>query len=128
MAKFKRAASSQSPAQSITAAIIEKLEQGTKPWIKPWRGQPVSRPLRACGTPYRGMNGELGERRIEGGVSPGDRRAGTGKRDKRRKDVVAALDAARRLGRNGSLDGHGEVLRGLNNSQQCVRCMFFPLP
>jgi antirestriction protein ArdC len=56
MPKFKRAASSQSPAQRITEAIIEKLEQGTKPWIKPWRGQPVSRPLRACGTPYRGMN------------------------------------------------------------------------
>jgi antirestriction protein ArdC len=56
MVKFKRAASSQSPTQRITDAIIEKLEQGTKPWIKPWRGQPVSRPLRACGTPYRGMN------------------------------------------------------------------------
>ncbi|MCX9147074.1 ArdC family protein [Erythrobacter sp. WG] len=56
MAKFKRAACSRSPAQRITDAIIEKLEQGTKPWIKPWRGQPVSRPLRACGTPYRGMN------------------------------------------------------------------------
>lgn len=56
MAKFKRAASSQSPAQRITDAIVEKLELGTKPWIKPWRGQPVSRPLRACGTPYRGMN------------------------------------------------------------------------
>ncbi len=56
MAKIKRAASSQSPAQRITDAIIEKLEQGTKPWIAPWCGQPVSRPLRACGTPYRGMN------------------------------------------------------------------------
>ena len=56
MANFKRAACSQSPAQRITDAIVEKLEQGTKPWIKPWRGQPVSRPLRACGTPYRGMN------------------------------------------------------------------------
>ncbi len=56
MAKFKRAASSQSPAERITEAIIDKLEQGTKPWIKPWRGQPVSRPLRACGVPYRGMN------------------------------------------------------------------------
>lgn len=56
MPKFKRATSSHSPAQRITEAIIEKLEQGTKPWIKPWRGQPVSRPLRACGTPYRGMN------------------------------------------------------------------------
>ena len=33
-----------------------KSEQGTKPWIKPWRGVPISRPLRSCGTPYRGMN------------------------------------------------------------------------
>ena len=45
-----------SPAARITATIIEKLEVGTKPWIQPWRGLPVSRPLRSCGTPYRGMN------------------------------------------------------------------------
>ena len=55
MTRSRRTAST-SPAQRITAAIIEKLEQGTKPWIKPWRGVPVSRPLRSCGTPYRGMN------------------------------------------------------------------------
>ena len=55
MTKSRRTASA-SPAQRITAAIIEKLEQGTKPWVKPWRGVPVSRPLRSCGTPYRGMN------------------------------------------------------------------------
>jgi antirestriction protein ArdC len=55
MTKYRRSAST-SPAQRITAAIIEKLEQGTKPWVKPWRGVPVSRPLRSCGTPYRGMN------------------------------------------------------------------------
>lgn len=46
----------QSPAARITAAIIEKLQAGTKPWVQPWRGLPVSRPLRHCGTPYRGMN------------------------------------------------------------------------
>ncbi|WP_339688362.1 zincin-like metallopeptidase domain-containing protein [uncultured Parasphingorhabdus sp.] len=45
-----------SPAQRITAAIIEKLEAGTRPWVQPWRGIPLSRPLRSCGTPYRGMN------------------------------------------------------------------------
>lgn len=49
-------ATSVTPAQRITAAIIEKLEEGTKPWVQPWRGLPVSRPLRFCGTPYRGMN------------------------------------------------------------------------
>lgn len=45
-----------SPATRITQEIIARLETGTKPWIKPWRGVPVSRPLRACGVPYRGMN------------------------------------------------------------------------
>jgi antirestriction protein ArdC len=45
-----------SPATRITQEIIARLEAGTRPWIKPWRGVPVSRPLRACGTPYRGMN------------------------------------------------------------------------
>ena len=50
MTKSRRTAST-SPAQCITAAIIEKLEQGTKPWVKPWRGVPVLRPLRSCGTP-----------------------------------------------------------------------------
>ncbi|MBY8335361.1 ArdC-like ssDNA-binding domain-containing protein, partial [Qipengyuania pacifica] len=55
MTRSRRAVSA-SPAHRITAAIIEKLEQGTKPWVKPWRGVTVSRPLRSCGTPYRGMN------------------------------------------------------------------------
>jgi antirestriction protein ArdC len=45
-----------SPAARITQEIIARLEAGTRPWIKPWRGVPVSRPLRACGIPYRGMN------------------------------------------------------------------------
>ena len=36
-----------SPATRITQEIIARLEAGTKPWIKPWRGVPVSRPLRA---------------------------------------------------------------------------------
>ena len=56
MRKFQRTPPTQSPAARITAAIIEKLEQGTTPWVKPWTGVPVSRPLRSCGTPYRGMN------------------------------------------------------------------------
>ena len=46
----------QSPAARITQEIIARLEAGTKPWVQPWRGVPVSRPLRACGMPYRGMN------------------------------------------------------------------------
>ncbi|TCJ40830.1 ArdC family protein [Parafrankia sp. BMG5.11] len=56
MSKFKRRSGGQSPAAQITSVIIEKLELGTTPWVKPWRGVPVSRPLRSCGTPYRGMN------------------------------------------------------------------------
>ena len=43
-------------AASITATILDKLEAGTKPWVQPWRGAPVSRPLRHCGSVYRGIN------------------------------------------------------------------------
>ena len=56
MAYRKGQSSGLSPAARITQEIIARLESGTKPWIKPWRGVPVSRPLRACGIPYRGMN------------------------------------------------------------------------
>jgi antirestriction protein ArdC len=45
-----------SPAETITAAIVERLEAGTRPWVKPWTGASVSRPLRACGTAYQGIN------------------------------------------------------------------------
>ena len=45
-----------SPAARITAEIVARLEAGTRPWVQPWRGAPVSRPLRSCGVPYRGMN------------------------------------------------------------------------
>ena len=50
------AAAAASPAARITAEIITRLEAGTRPWVQPWRGAPVSRPLRCCGVPYRGMN------------------------------------------------------------------------
>jgi antirestriction protein ArdC len=53
---MKHAASRPSPAETITAAIIAKLGAGTRPWIQPWSGASISRPLRACGTPYRGIN------------------------------------------------------------------------
>jgi len=43
-------------AAKITATIIEKLEAGTKPWVQPWTGQPISRPLRHCASAYRGIN------------------------------------------------------------------------
>jgi antirestriction protein ArdC len=53
---MKRAFSRPSPAEIITAAIVERLEAGTRPWVQPWTGASVSRPLRACGTPYQGIN------------------------------------------------------------------------
>lgn len=46
--------------QKITAQIIAELEAGTRPWHKPWAAGhtagPVSRPLRANGKPYSGIN------------------------------------------------------------------------
>ncbi len=44
----------------VTAKIIADLEQGTRPWMKPWNAQhaagSITRPLRANGQPYRGVN------------------------------------------------------------------------
>ena len=53
---MEHAVSRPSPAETITAAIVERLEAGTRPWVQPWTGASVSRPLRACGTPYQGIN------------------------------------------------------------------------
>jgi len=45
----------------VTNQTIAALEQGVRPWTKPWSADHlatrVSRPLRACGKPYRGING-----------------------------------------------------------------------
>lgn len=54
--RTKSRAETVSPAQRITAEIIKRLEEGTRPWVKPWRGVPSARPLRACGIPYQGIN------------------------------------------------------------------------
>jgi antirestriction protein ArdC len=53
---MKHTAGRPSPAEMITAAIVERLEAGTLPWVQPWTGASVSRPLRACGAPYQGIN------------------------------------------------------------------------
>jgi antirestriction protein ArdC len=46
-----------SPAATITQALIARLEAGTNPWRKPWTTPAdLTRPLRACGQPYRGIN------------------------------------------------------------------------
>lgn len=53
---MQHANSRPSAAKTITSQIVAKLEAGTRPWIQPWTGAPISRPLRACDTPYRGIN------------------------------------------------------------------------
>jgi len=44
----------------VTDTIVAALEQGTRPWMQPWAAGhvagPVSRPLRAGGIPYAGIN------------------------------------------------------------------------
>ena len=44
----------------ITNRIVEQLEQGARPWIKPWThthaAGPISRPKRHDGKPYQGVN------------------------------------------------------------------------
>ena len=44
----------------ITNAIVAQLETGTRPWAKPWNAEHlagrITRPLRANGKPYRGIN------------------------------------------------------------------------
>jgi antirestriction protein ArdC len=44
----------------VTNAIITDLERGVRPWLKPWNAEhaagPITRPLRANGQPYRGIN------------------------------------------------------------------------
>jgi len=44
----------------ITNSIVAQLEQGVRPWSKPWNAEHaagrITRPLRANGIPYRGIN------------------------------------------------------------------------
>lgn len=46
--------------QDVTSRIIEQLEHGVRPWLKPWSadnlGGKVVLPLRFNGEPYRGIN------------------------------------------------------------------------
>ena len=60
----------------VTGKIIEDLEKGVRPWIKPWNtghaGGRILHPLRHNGTPYRGINVLLlwGEATEKGFTSP----------------------------------------------------------
>ena len=44
----------------VTDRILADLEQGVRPWMKPWNADNtagrITRPLRHNGTPYRGVN------------------------------------------------------------------------
>lgn len=44
----------------ITSRIIEELEKGVRPWMKPWNAEHaagrITRPIRHNGQPYRGIN------------------------------------------------------------------------
>lgn len=44
----------------VTNRIVEELERGVRPWLKPWNAEHaagrITRPLRHCGTPYKGIN------------------------------------------------------------------------
>ena len=46
--------------QRITDQIVAELEKGVRPWLKPWNAEHaagrITRPLRANGVPYRGIN------------------------------------------------------------------------
>lgn len=46
--------------QRITDRIIADLEQGVRPWLKPWNAEHaagrITRPLRSNGVPYQGIN------------------------------------------------------------------------
>ncbi len=46
--------------ERITNKIIAELEKGMRPWVKPWSAEHaagrITRPLRANGIPYRGIN------------------------------------------------------------------------
>ncbi|HTZ80434.1 MAG TPA: ArdC-like ssDNA-binding domain-containing protein, partial [Stellaceae bacterium] len=46
--------------ERITSRIVSELEQGVRPWFKPWNAEHaagrITKPLRANGVPYRGIN------------------------------------------------------------------------
>jgi antirestriction protein ArdC len=46
--------------ERITGQIVTALEQGVRPWLKPWNAEHaagrITKPLRAAGIPYQGIN------------------------------------------------------------------------
>lgn len=62
--------------ERVTSTIVSSLEQGVRPWLKPWSGDnaagKITLPLRCNGMPYRGINILLlwGEAMAKGYSSP----------------------------------------------------------
>lgn len=60
----------------VTDRIVAELEQGIRPWVKPWAAEHtagrITKPLRHNGTPYRGINVLLlwGEATAKGYAAP----------------------------------------------------------
>jgi antirestriction protein ArdC len=46
--------------QRVTDSIVSQLEQGVRPWLKPWNAEHaagrITRPLRGNLVPYQGIN------------------------------------------------------------------------
>jgi antirestriction protein ArdC len=46
--------------EKVTSHIVQELEQGVRPWLKPWNAEHatgrITRPLRGNGVPYQGIN------------------------------------------------------------------------
>lgn len=51
-----RASYGSTPAQRVTAAILDQIKAGVRPWLIPWTGGTTFLPRRANGVPYRGIN------------------------------------------------------------------------
>ena len=58
----------------ITNRIVADLEQGVRPWCKPWSGDQlgarITRPRRANGKPYSGIRSSSGLRRSRRATAP----------------------------------------------------------
>ena len=62
--------------ERITNRIVAELEQGVRPWLQPWNAEHaagrITRPLRAGGLPYQGINVLMlwGEAALKGYAAP----------------------------------------------------------
>ena len=100
----------------VTNRIIADLEQGVRPWLKPWNAEHaagrITRPLRANGQPYKGINVLMlwGEAMAQGFASPvlddlqasaGTRRAGRARASTARSSSMPTASRKTETGDNG---------------------------